>query len=602
MSHLLGPLSAAHGRVVLFPGGDHGVERNPGVAAAVADVLHEAPSLVVEFLEDGVVHSVEFQRSDAEALTQLDVEGGGRGHPAIVHFQLRVAVKHQEVSTEMRLQAGSADVVAHVGEVQAARHAQRPSCGRQQQGLVDAMPSFGWVAIQHFAGPVVLGGEPHPPGVVAQPVPHFPEQGDHGLPRWKAATMGMGEGDDVGIFAVHEGVGRQEFGCRLHAEPYPGEAPNRTRRQRRARPPVRCCGCPGYSCAVRTLPFDPARDDPGRAPARDLVASLQTRLVTRLEAVGERMGQPLRLRPRSWLRDAGQHGGGTRLAVHDTALLQRASVNISSVFYDDLADKALASATALSAIVHPEHPRGPSVHLHISWTARRDGTGGWRIMADLNPSLPHAGQTAAFRATLASLAGPAFAAAAANGDRYFFIPALDRHRGVVHFYLEDHDSGHFGDDLALARRVGEGIIDRYAALLLGALEGAEPPSDAERESQLAYHTLYLFQVLTLDRGTTSGLLVHSDNDVGILGSLPARVDRELLASWAARAPPPQDALVHALVRALPDQRPSPVCDETKARLAHVVRNHYRAHPEALELQARGATVPPTVANHGGRQG
>jgi len=358
-----------------------------------------------------------------------------------------------------------------------------------------------------------------------------------------------------------------------------------------------------------TPPLEPARDDPGRAPARALVTSLQARLVARLEEVGSRVGLPLQLSPRSWQRDEGRHGGGTRLGLRDTdhggpgflgpGLLQRASVNISSVFYDDVPDRALASATALSAIVHPEHPRGPSLHMHISWTVRRDGTGGWRIMADLNPSLPDAAQTASFRATLASLAGPLAAAAAENGDRYFFIPALDRHRGVAHFYLEGHDSGHFQADLALARRVGEGVIDRYAALLLRAVEGAPPPSVAERQAQLAYHTLYLFQVLTLDRGTTSGLMIHGDNDVGILGSLPARVDRELLASWAGRAPAPQDALVRALVQALPELQPSLVSDETKGRLAQVVREHYRAYPEALELQARGAVVPPTVANHGG---
>jgi len=35
---------------------------------------------------------------------------------------------------------------------------------------------------------------------------------------------------------------------------------------------------------------------------------------------------------------------------------------------------------------------------------------------------------------------------------------------------------------------------------------------------------------TADRGTTSGLLVHDENDVGILGSLPSHVDKKLLES------------------------------------------------------------------------
>jgi coproporphyrinogen III oxidase len=87
------------------------------------------------------------------------------------------------------------------------------------------------------------------------------------------------------------------------------------------------------------------------------------------------------------------------------------------------------------------------------------------------------------------------------------------------------------------------------------------------------------------------------NDEGIMGSLPARVDRELLASWAERVPPPQDELVRQLVAVLPPGRSSSVDAATKRALAAAVRAHYRAHPAALELQAAGAIIPPTVDNH-----
>ena len=122
----------------------------------------------------------------------------------------------------------------------------------------------------------------------------------------------------------------------------------------------------------------------------------------------------------------------------------------------------------------------------------------------------------------------------------------------------------------------------------------------EQRAQLSYHTVYFFQVLTLDRGTTSGLLVHSQNDVGIMGSLPSHVDRALLRSWAAKVAAPQDALVHALVDVLPetdDATPCPVDDRTRQRLAQTVRAHYQAHPEALNMQAAGNIIPPTVNNH-----
>ena len=345
------------------------------------------------------------------------------------------------------------------------------------------------------------------------------------------------------------------------------------------------------------MPLDPETQR-RRGAARDLVEALQARHVARLERAAEAAGAPTRFRPVRWSRDGGRHGGGTRFQAAGGAF-NRASVNVSVVHYDDRPDKALSSATALSAIVHPHHPRAPSLHLHASWTALKAGRAYWRIMADLNPALPQDTQTATFRTMLADRAGPWFEAGARQGDRYFAIPALDRHRGVVHFYLEGHDTGDFDADLALARRVEEGVIDTYGQLLEESV-GAHPEvSDADRQAQLAYHTVYLFQVLTLDRGTTSGLLVHGDNDVGILGSLPSHVDRRLLASWADRVPAIQRPLVEGLAAALPDAHPAPVEDGAKRRLAKVVRDHYRAHPQALALQARGDVVPPTVANHKG---
>ena len=124
-----------------------------------------------------------------------------------------------------------------------------------------------------------------------------------------------------------------------------------------------------------------------------------------------------------------------------------------------------------------------------------------------------------------------------------------------------------------------------------------PMIKEEKKEQLAYHTLYLFQVLTLDRGTTSGLLVHDQNDVGIMGSIPSHVNRDILESWVAKMPPPQDILVQALLKALPNEMPTPVEEKTKKALAKAVRKHYKKYPEALSMQASGEIIPPTVDNH-----
>jgi coproporphyrinogen III oxidase len=338
---------------------------------------------------------------------------------------------------------------------------------------------------------------------------------------------------------------------------------------------------------MRTVP-----DSELAARARTLVEGLQTHFVDRLADIEARQGGDRRPQPVEWLRDDGRHGGGVRYVIGDSEAFDRASVNVSVVHYDDLPEKRLGSATALSCIVHPRNPRAPSMHMHISWTEMRDGSGYWRIMADLNPSIPVDADRDAFQASLRAASGDHYADAAAQGDRYFSIPALERHRGVAHFYMEGFHSGDFEADRSLAETVGRTTIDTYHAILVDAVQRPNEPGDVQ--AQRAYHTLYLFQVLTLDRGTTSGLLVHDQNDVGILGSLPSTVDVTLLRAWKDRVPDLQKPLVEALADGLGD---GAVTTARKQVLANRVRDHYRAHPEALKLQASGDIVPPTVANH-----
>jgi len=105
----------------------------------------------------------------------------------------------------------------------------------------------------------------------------------------------------------------------------------------------------------------------------------------------------------------------------------------------------------------------------------------------------------------------------------------------------------------------------------------------------------LFQVLTLDRGTTSGLLIHNQNDVGILGSLPLHVNKELLLSFKKKVQKTQDELVQNLADNIANN--GLLNTQTTAKLAQIVREHYKRHKETLSMQASGHTVPSTVANH-----
>jgi len=340
---------------------------------------------------------------------------------------------------------------------------------------------------------------------------------------------------------------------------------------------------------------------PAKSPlatqAYALVTDLQQRFVAKLNAISKKFGNGNPYEPTEWFRDEGWHGGGVRLMATDDTIFNRASVNTSQVQYDDDAKKQLASANAISTIIHPKNPLAPSVHIHISWTELKNGSGYWRVMADLNPSIENCEDKIQFADKLKQAAPQQYAEAAPQGDRYFFIPALGRHRGVTHFYLENYTSGNFDTDLKMARTVGETAIDTYCDILSSALEKRTSPTGDDFKMQLDYHTLYFFQVLTLDRGTTSGLLVHDQNDVGILASLPSHINRTLLASWRQKMQAPQDQLLDKMMACLADQDVCPVEDETKKALANCVRKHYQAHPEAIDMQASGNTRPPTVDNH-----
>ena len=331
--------------------------------------------------------------------------------------------------------------------------------------------------------------------------------------------------------------------------------------------------------------------------AYSLVCDLQRRFVSGLNKISDKFGEGNPFEPTEWLRDDGKHGGGVRFMATDNRLFNRASVNISQVQYDDDETKKLASASAISTIIHPENPLAPSVHIHLSWTEMKEGCGYWRVMADLNPSHEHDADKEQFIQTLRQAAPKQYEEAAEQGDGYFYIPVLGRHRGVTHFYLENYFSDDFNTDLDLAKTVGEAAIDSYCDILSSALETRVLPTDANRNKQLDYHTLYFFQVLTLDRGTTSGLLVHDQNDIGILASLPSHVNRALLASWVQKMPSPQDELLQNILACLPAADICLIEDDTKQALANCLRQHYRVYPEAINLQARGKVIPPTVINH-----
>ncbi len=329
--------------------------------------------------------------------------------------------------------------------------------------------------------------------------------------------------------------------------------------------------------------------------AYTLVRGLQKRFADKLSNLSKEIGENKPFEEVTWFRDAGLHGGGSRFEARDDLLFNTASVNVSQVHYNEQPNRNLQSATAISTIIHPKNPNVPSIHIHISYTQVKDKPSYWRIMADLNPSIENKEDKDVFEKALEDLGGDTYIEGSQQGDKYFNIPALQRTRGVSHFYLENYQTADTQNDYNFANSFGEGIIDTYVDIISKAFQTRSTISEDERKQQLEYHTLYLFQVLTLDRGTTSGLMIHNQNDVGIMGSLPSLVNRELLRSWSTKVAASQDKLVHALADAIGEDGAVDVL--TKMKLAQAVRDHYETYPQALSMQASGNTIPSTVENH-----
>lgn len=321
-----------------------------------------------------------------------------------------------------------------------------------------------------------------------------------------------------------------------------------------------------------------------------MLTKMQLKFVGILESINQTAGYKGKFIPIEWLRNSGEFGGGVRYVAPKNQFFNGASVNFSQIQYESVEDKVLRSATALSTIIHPNNPKAPSIHLHVSYTEMKKGESYWRIMADLNPSIPNSKDTQLFSEALKTVTNQYFQEGSDQGDKYFFIPSLNRHRGVCHFYLE-----RFIDE-SLAEPFILKMINCYGDILNQYTEESECAKEDLAE-QLAYHTLYFYQVLTLDRGTTSGLLVHNENDIGILGSLPTHINRKLLLKWRNYTVAPQNELVDRFLRVLPEENVCAITDILKPKLAQQVREHYKQYPEALKLQASGNIVPPTVKNH-----
>jgi coproporphyrinogen III oxidase len=320
---------------------------------------------------------------------------------------------------------------------------------------------------------------------------------------------------------------------------------------------------------------------------------VQAHFVEQLEAVSaDGASSKGEFAPSTWERDEGRHGGGTRYGVVETPLFNRASVNYSSVNYDDMPEKPVVSATALSVIIHPQNPNAPSMHCHFSYTEPRNRAPYWRMISDLNPSLHNPTAKNLFETALKEICPQElFDDGKLFGDKYFFIPELNMYRGTSHLFIPELSDTEMKpqESRDLAKRLATTTIDTYTAIIQERMSACpkDKVTEFQQKEQLAYHTAYFYQVLFLDRGTTAGIMAHSDNDVGTLASLPTYIDRKLLESWLQnKVEPPHDELLRRILTLLPDtDGPCSVTNDLRQKLATTCRDYYLEDQTRAQFQA-----------------
>ena len=270
------------------------------------------------------------------------------------------------------------------------------------------------------------------------------------------------------------------------------------------------------------------------AGARDYFADLQTRIVTRLEAMdGSAFSRD------AWTRDG---GGGVSRIIEQGALFERGGVNFSHVRGDRLPPSATATrpqlagrafeVMGLSLVLHPRNPYVPTVHLNVRMFVAREtaaGTQGEPVWwfgggMDLTPYYGFAEDAIHFhrccRDALAPFGADYHPRFKRWCDEYFFLRHRGEPRGIGGIFFDDLSSGGFDHCFALTRSVGEHFLLAYEPIVQRRRDATY--GERERDFQAYRRGRYVEFNLVYDRGTLFGLQ-SSGRTEAILMTLPPLV-------------------------------------------------------------------------------
>ena len=241
----------------------------------------------------------------------------------------------------------------------------------------------------------------------------------------------------------------------------------------------------------------------------------------------------------SWTKESGAGGGRTRVLT-DGKVFEKAGVNFSHVFGDQLPASATASrpelegrsfqALGVSLVIHPDNPYIPTSHANVRFfIAEKDGSdsvwwfgGGY----DLTPYYPFEEDCTQWHQAAFDACNP-FGSAVYDKykkwcDEYFYLKHRDETRGVGGLFFDDLNDLGFVRSFEFMQAVGSSFINAYRPIVKKRKDTVF--GEKEKDFQLYRRGRYVEFNLVFDRGTLFGLQTGGRTE-SILMSLPP------LVSW-----------------------------------------------------------------------
>ncbi len=241
---------------------------------------------------------------------------------------------------------------------------------------------------------------------------------------------------------------------------------------------------------------------------------------------------------RQFQEDSWQHregGGGRTRIMSDGAVFERAGINFSEVYGEELPTSMLEKfpaaqnqnfgVTGISLVIHPRNPYVPTVHMNYRYFEA--GPVWWfGGGADLTPYYPFEDDVVHFHSTLKAVCDrhdpvyyPQFKQWC---DEYFYIAHRQEPRGVGGIFF-DYLQGNFDEIFHFVRDCGGSFLPAYQPIVNRRKDTQY--SKRERDFQLYRRGRYVEFNLVYDRGTRFGLQTAGRIE-SILMSLPPIVHWE----------------------------------------------------------------------------